>query len=397
MTTVLFIALRELRHEWLAALCFVAALVGGLAPLLLILALKNGVIDAMVDRLVEDPANREVIAMGAGRHEPAFFATLAARPDVAFVVPATRTINAQANALRNPRGRQVEQAVPLIPSAPGDPLLMGAAPDVGPGRVVLSAPLAEALGLSAGDMAEMLIGREIAGRREVARAGFEVLAVLPAARYARPAVFLSLPDLLAVERFRDDASLAPQDWQAARPEPASYASFRLYAARLEDLAPLATALREMGVETRPRAQNVALLLGFRDNLARLYTAIALLAVAGFWAAMAANLRGMVARQRLAFSLLSLMGMRAGARRLVPLVQSVVLVLAGVTATLGLVAVMILGVNRLFQATTGAPVAHLAATDVAATLAIGLGTAVTAALWALRAIDRIGPEIVLREG
>ena len=397
MRTVVTLALREMRHEWLAASCFVAALVGGLAPLLVILALKNGVIDRMVDRLVEDPANRELIAVGAGRHEAEFFARLAAREDVAFAMPATRTINAQANAVRNVAGRQMEQAVPLIGSAEGDPLLAGEVPFVAPGKVVLSAPLAEALEVVAGGAVEMLIGREIDGRREVARGDFEVLAVLPEARYGRMAVFLSLPDLLAAERFRDDAAVGVADWLEARAEPAAYASFRIYAARLEDLDPLGDALRAEGVETRPRAQNAALLLGFRENLGFLYAVIAVLAVAGFWAAMAANLRGMVARQRLAFSLLALIGMRDRDRRLVPLVQSVLLVLAGIVATLVLVAGMIFVVNRLFQGSTGETVAHLGAGDVAAALVIGVVTAVTAALWALRAIDGIGPDDVLREG
>jgi putative ABC transport system permease protein len=397
MTAAVQIALRELRHEWLASLCFVAALVGGLAPLLVILALKNGVIDAMVDRLVEDPANRELIAVGAGRHETAFFDRMSARRDVAFVMPATRTINAQANAVRNLEGRQMERAVTLIPSAEGDPLLAGAAPFVEPGKVVLSQELAESLDVAAGGQVEMLIGREIDGQRESARAQFAVLAVLTPDRYGRMAVFVSLSDLLAVERFRDDASVRAADWLEARDAPSSYASFRLYAAQLQDIGPLAQALRAEGVETRPRAQNAALLLGFRDNLGFLYSVIAVLGVSGFWAAMAANLRAMVARQRLSFSLLALIGMQDGARRLVPLVQSVLLVFAGLIATLLLVAVIIVLVNRLFFGSTGENVAYLGPDDVAVTLAIGLVTAVTAAFWARRAIAGIGPDDVLREG
>lgn len=393
----MMIALREMRHEWLASLCLVAALVGGLAPLLLILALKNGVIDAMVGRLVEDPANRELIAVGAGRHGPAFFEGLAARADVAFVMPATRAINAQANALRNPATRRSEASVTLIPSAAGDPLLAGAAPFVRPGAVVLSAELAEALGLRAGGQVEMVIGRDIDGRREAARARFEVLAVLPPERYTRKALFLALPDLLAAERFRDDPALTPESWQEPRPAPETYASFRLYAARLEDIAPLGASLRAAGVETRPRAQNAALLLNFRNNLGLLYGVIAVLGVAGFWAAMAANLRGMVARQRLAFSLLALIGMPRRQRRLVPMVQSVLLALAGMVAALGLVAGILLVVNQLFQRSTGETVAWLGLADLGATLLIGAIVAVTAAIWSLRAVDGIGPDQVLREG
>jgi putative ABC transport system permease protein len=397
MRLVLTIALRELRHEWLASLCFVAALVGGLAPLLVILALKNGVIDSMVDRLVEDPANREVIAIGAGRHGPAFFEMLATRSDVAFVIPSTRTINAQANAVRNVNSRRIEQAVPLIPSGTGDPLLAGDVGFVSAGRVVVSAELATALEVSSGSKVEMLIGREIDGMRETARVEFEVIDVLSPERYGRMAMFLSLPDLLATERFRDDRTIQTSDWTDPRPEPEYYASFRLYAARLADIAPLSAELRAMGVDTRPRAQNATLLLGFRKNLTFLYAVIAALAVTGFWAAMAANLRGMVARQRLALSLLALIGMRDRDRRMVPLVQAVVLVLTGIVTTLLLVSGMVLAVNHIFQASTGETVAQLGLHDLAATLCIGMITAVTSAVWAMRAIDGIGPDDVLREG
>lgn len=396
MRQATFLALREMRHEWLASLCFLAALIGGLAPLLLILALKNGVIDNMVDGLIEDPGNRELIAMGAGAHRPEFFDMLAARGDVGFVMPATRSINALANGLRNPVERRLERSVPLMPSAPGDPLLpegMG----VAPGRIVLSAPLAEALALKPGDEAEIMIGRDVDGRREDVRATWTVAGVLPQESYGRHLVLLSLSDLVAIERFRDDATITPDDWLATRPAPDRYASFRVYARRLQDIDTLRQALQAEGVETRPRAANAALLIGFRDNLAFLYTVIAILAIGGFWAAMAANLRGMVERQRISFSLLSLVGMRAGARRAIPMIQALVLVGGGIVLTLGLVALLIVAVNATFARSTGETVASLGLADVAMTLGLGGVVAISAALWARRAIDGVGPDEVLRSG
>lgn len=395
MKTVLLLSLRELRHEWLSSLCFIAALVGGLAPLLIILALKNGVIDTMVDRLVEDPANREIVAVGAGAHAAAFYKALSERPDVDFVVPATRSINAQANALRNPETRALEQAVTMIPSGPGDPLLGSAT--VAPGAVVLSDELARALELSAGQQVEILIGREIDGRRETARALLDVRAIARPEAYARKAVFVALPDLVATERFRDTAAISPETWRAAAAEPERYASFRLYAKRLEDLQGLERDLRAQGIEARARAQNAAMLIGFRDNLAFLYMVVAGLGIAGFWAAMAANLRGMVARQRLNFSLLSLIGMKSGERRMVPMVQSAVLVSTGILLTLVLVVALVAAVNATFRRTTGETIAWLGMTDVVAVVVLGITVAATAAFWAIRAIGGIGPDEVLREG
>lgn len=396
MRDVLYIALREMRREWLATACFLAALVGGLAPLLLILALKNGVVDAMVERLVEDPANREIIALGAERHDADFFAALRARPDVGFSMPATRSINALADGLRNPVTRQVDRAVPLMPSAPGDPLTRGMK-GVAVGKVVLSASLAKTLDVSAGGRVELLIGRKIAGTAQLARAMLDVASVLPPERYGRALMLLSLPDMVAIERFRDDATISPADWRAARPLPAEFASFRLYARHLEDVAPLADWLKSQGIEARPRAPNVPLLIGFRRNIALLYSVIAVLAVGGFWAAMAANLRGMVERQRVTFSLLALLGMRASLRRMVPLAQAVLLVGGGIVATLLLVLALVWAVNAAFSASAAEGIARLGTGDIAATVAIGAVLALSAGIWAVMAIDRIGSDEVLREG
>lgn len=390
------LALRELRHQWLAAACFIAALVGMLAPLLILLALKNGVIGAMVDSLVEDPANREIIAMGTETYDKSFFADMAARPDVGFVMPATRRINATANALRNPATRALEQAVPLIPSAPGDPLVPGDLP-VSEGQVWLSAELASVLGASAGARIEMLINREVDGVRETARLPLSVLGVLPEENYARKAMFLSLPDLLAVESFRDDVSRQSDTLDRGTPMPERFASFRLYARDLGDLRSVMAELQARRVLARPRAENASLLLSFRDNLNILYAFIAVIAILGFWSAMAANLRGMVQRQRVSLSLLRLLSMSRWGCAQMPLIQSLVLVGLGVGATLLLVLPVLVALNVAFQMPSGSPVARLGFVDLIWTGALGIVTAVTAAIWAMRAAAEIKSDEVLHHG
>lgn len=387
------LALREMRHDWQAAACFVAALVGVLAPLLIVLALKNGAIAALLGQLVDDPSNRELIAVGAGRHGPAFFDGLAARGDVAFVLPATRSINAVADAVRNRDARRLERRVTLIPSAPGDPISPEAA--VAPGRVVLSAPLARALDAGPGDTVELRVDRRIGRDGQTAVAALEVAGLVPPTLYGRKAMFLSLPDLLAVERFRDDATVTPGTWTDPAPAPAHYASFRLYAATLAAVAPLERALAGQGVETRPRARNVALLIAFRRNLDILFAVIAALAAAGFWAAMAANLRGSVERQRVSLSLLALMGLAERERRLIPTVQGVVLVALGVVATLMLVLPVLAVINQVFTPEGVARVARLGPADLGATVFLGLATAVTSSVWAVKSIGEIKPDEVLR--
>ncbi len=385
------LALRELRHDWQAALCFVAALAGVLGPLLIVLALKNGVIGTMVGRLIEDPSNREILAIGADQHDAAFFATLNAREDVEFVVPATRSINTSANAIRHEAARKLERAVPLIPSAAGDPLIQGE--PVEGGRVWISETLAEDLSAQPGDSLDMIIGREVDGQRENARRDLQIIGIVPSETWPRAAVFLSVPDLLAVERFRDDLSATPGNWTAPVEEPESYASFRLYTRSLDDIGAVSDYLTSVGVQSRPRAENAALLLSFRRNLNILFTAIAALAVFGFWAAMSANLRGMVERQRVIFSLFSMLTMPERQRCLIPVVQSLALVMGGVAATLVIIAPFLLAINVTFD-TTGEAVARLYVGDVAATLLLGAVTAVTAAVWAVIAVRNVEPQEVL---
>lgn len=395
MTLPLRLALRELRHDWIAALCFVAALVGVLGPMLILLALKNGVIGGMVDRLVEDPANREIIAVGTGEYDKDFFDWLGARQDVAFFSPATRSINALADGLRSGDGSRTELSVPLIVSGPGDPLL-GAAP-VSPGKVWITATLAEQLGVSNGGAVTMFIGREISGRQESARAELTIAGVVPADRYRRPAVFLSLPDLLAVERFRDQATVTPDIWLQDISAPPHYASFRLYARDLAQLEPLMQALSSRGVETRPRAENAVLLLKFRSNLDLIYALLAVLALAGFWAAMAANLRGMVERRRLAFSLLRLIGMPGRTRAMIPLLHSLLLIGSGIAVSFAVVLPALGLLNLIVPGADQDIIAALGWRDAVGAVGIGAVTAVTAATWAMYAVATIKSEEVLRHG
>lgn len=224
----------------------------------------------------------------------------------------------------------------------------------------------------------------------------DVLGVIPRRILAQEALFVSLPDLIAVERFLDDETVTPESWMADRNLPETYASFRLYVRDLGDLDRVSADLERIGVTVRPKARNAILLLDFRANVNLLYTAIAIIAAIGFWAAMAANLRGMVERQRETFSLLRLLGFSAWGRRALPLVQGQLLVFGGVIVSLLLVLPVLLVVNRIFAAQeTG--IATLSGTDMMLTLGLGLFLALAASFWALLAVQDIGAEEVLRNG
>lgn len=388
------LSVKELRHDWQAALCFVAALVGILAPLLVVLAIKNGVVGNMVERLIEDPSNRELIPIGAGHYTDDFFANLRSDHRVAFVIPRTRSINTLADAFRNKKTRKSERTVALVPSAKGDPLLGDMT--VAPGEIILSQPLAHDLQAKIGDELEIVIGREIDGATEVAKARLKVVGVAPLAAMAKKTVFLAVEDLLKVEKFRDDKNIIVEAWfNDLVVQPQNFASFRLYVKELSDLSPVKLELQKEGVEVRPKATNAAVLLEFQNKLNVIYACIAALAVTGFWAAMAANLRGMVERQRIAFSLLRFLGLSEPGRKLIPLIQGQILVLIGVGLTFVLLLPILAMANAALAGAADEKVATLSMADILATVAICSLTAMTAAVWALRAVSSISAKEVLQ--
>ncbi|MEM6409531.1 MAG: ABC transporter, partial [Pseudomonadota bacterium] len=189
--------------------------------------------------------------------------------------------------------------------------------------------------------------------------------------------------------------LTPETWRDGTAEQEAYASFRIYAERLEDLRTLEGALTDAGAQVRPRAENATVLLLFRKNLDILYAAVALIAAAGFWAAMAANLRGVVERQRVSFSFLDLLGLSDRARKSIPVFQSLILVGLGICVTFIIVVIILVSINAGFANAPQQMAARLGLGDVIGTLILGLVTALTASGWAVLAIDKIGTEEVLR--
>lgn len=396
MSLALHLALADLRHDWRGALCFMAALTGVLAPLLILFALKSGTIDRLVETLFDNPANRQIIApaSAATALSAADFERIAAWPGVGFVVPATRQINASADTVRAAGGRRLARDVSLIPTAPGDPLLASAGPGVG--EAALSAALAARLRVAEGDAVEIFIGRRIGGVGETASASLLVAAVLDETVLGIEAALVPLPFLLAVERFRDDAATTTADWLRPAPPPERFAAFRLYADRLDGLQAVIDRLeREEGIAARPLARNAALLVEFQAGLQRLFILIAALGLVGFWAALAANLRGLAERRRTSYSALRLLGAPARLRLALPLIQSLLLVAAGLVVTAAVVLPVILLINASAPGDAAGNAARLSPASIGATVVLLAAAAVTASGWAMATVARIPPDEVLR--
>ncbi|MEZ5669409.1 MAG: FtsX-like permease family protein [Alphaproteobacteria bacterium] len=391
----------DFRFEGGMSFCFVAALAGVLTPLIILLALKYGFIDALTQRLTGDPRNLEVTPVGAGRYDAAWFAAMADDDAVGFVIPRTRQIAATADlAFAGANGAAVVTAE-LIPTAAGDPLIaLSGTPPPAPGEVLLSDRAARELGAAAGDAVDLIVVRTRDGGREVARRSFVVAAVLPPDAFGRPAAFVDLSVLLAAEDFRDGRAVP--DWGFADdpppPEPRLFASFRLYAADLDAVAALEDRLVAAGGDVRTRAADIAAVQRLDASLSVLFLIVVALGGTGFLVSMGASLWANVARKQKALSVIHLLGAPRRALALFPLTHAALIaVIGGVASALAALAVSAV-INAVFadQVAGTEQVCRLVWWHVALALAATLVLALAAAALAAWRVLRIAPAEGLRD-
>ncbi len=333
--TLIKLAWRDAWHEWKISLCLVLALAAVLSPLLVLFALKSGIVTTLVGRLKSDPRNLEIVIVGNSKLRPAWFADLADRPQVGFVVPRTRSLAATADLVAP--DRTFQSAVDLLPTAAGDPLLgPEAAIPQAANEVALSHGLAGKLDVAAGDPLTAIIQRNLEGEKQRLRLDLTVVAVLPEAAYAGDAAFVTEPLLVAAEDYRDGYALPAHgvDDGAAKPDrPRAFASARLYASGLDDVAPLAEWLRREGLEVRTRAAEIEDVRAIDRVLTFLFLVIAVLGSCGYLISLAASLWANVDRKRRDLALLRLIGFRARAIMLFPAAQAAVVAAGGIVLSL----------------------------------------------------------------
>ncbi len=396
------LALQDYRHEWVMSSCAVLALAAVLIPLLVLFGLKYGIITSLLDPLVQNPRYREIAPVTSGNYAPDWFAEMASRGDVAFVVPRTRSLAASIR-LRAPGsdvGRIID--VELVPSAAGDPVLGDALPAPnGFDDAVLTETAAEKLGVAAGARVEGLVTRTRGGRQETVRLPLEVAGIAPVSAFARDGLFVSVSLLAAVEDFLDGRAVPALGWDGAAPrsEQRAFAGFRLYADGIDDVAGLRAGLMEQGIEVRTSIADIALVQTLDRNLSIVYWIIALIAIGGYCVSFASNVWANVDRKRREFSVLRLTGFRTGEIVWFPILQ------AAFTAALAwLVACVVYLIvqgtlNALFASTVGGgqPVCRLRLWHLAAALALTLLAAAASAAVGGRRVARLEPSIGLRDG
>ena len=322
------LAVRDYFHEWQMSGCFVLALAAVLGPLMVLFGLKFGIVGAMMDELIEDPRNREIRPVGSGHYEAHWLQSVEGQPEVAFLVPRTRSIAATIE-LGSQRSSRIVP-VELNASDLGDPLL---APDKpapeGLDRIVLSATTAEKLDVGDGDILDGSLARRFRGRQERVHLPLVVVAIAPVQAFSRDGAFVSVSLLEALEDFRDGRAVPELGWTG---EPAdtdrTYPGFRLYARSIHDVSGLRGAFLELGIDVHTQVAEIDLVRRMNRNLTAVYWVIAVIGIVGFSLSLGASLWANVDRKRKELSVLRLVGFRTMDIVWFPMVQALFTAILG---------------------------------------------------------------------
>lgn len=327
MIISLVLALRDLWHERRLNICGILAYSAILTPLLILFGLKYGLLTSMTDRLLSDPLILEVIPVGAGQYDEQWFETVRGWPEVAFVIPKTRSIATSVNVKRIDAPATRSLNADLIPTGPGDPLLARAGISIPlSGEAVISAELAERLNLSDEDILHVIVRRVVNDRNEPIVESLKVAAVASEEVFNRAAIWTDFEFLFAVEQYRDGYEVNAFN-VTGRPAPSPrqpFSSFRMYANDLDAVISLRSRLRDQNVEARTQASRIASMLQLSRNVTLLFWVIATVATTGFLLAMGANLWASVERKTTALSIVHLMGGKRRHLMIFPITQAIVM-------------------------------------------------------------------------
>jgi putative ABC transport system permease protein len=369
-------------------ICFAMTVTAVLVPLLLLLGLKTAVIDHLLAQLRADPVNREIIHQGNKHFDDAWFDKIAARPDVAFVVPRTREISSQIDVghAENPTlGFEAEMVV----SAPGDPVLGALSDRLGSADVIVTDRLARRGHFQLGDALDVWALRHAMEPRR-ADIVLRIAAILPETNYHRGAIFVPLSVATDLEDFSDGWAVPSRHWPGNPPQSArAYASFRLYARDIAQVDGLQNDLLRQDLNVASNSTVIDWTLTLDRQLTQLFAIIAACAGAGVVVALGASLWANVARKRRELSLLRMMGVSQWSMPIFPMVQAALVALLGGGLAAGVALLVAAFLNAYYGGAylQGAPICLIPPeqlmTVIGCAMAVALVSGAAAAVPALR--------------
>jgi putative ABC transport system permease protein len=401
LKTILRLALKDYSYERLLTICAVMGLAAILAPLLVLFGVKSGIINTMVDRLVNDPRNLEISPIGSGHYSPKWFSAKDELPGVAFIIPQTRSIAANMILYHKKGDWSHTLAVDLIPTGEGDPLLeKWAKIPADNTAVVLSASAARKLNVSAGQTIIGRIGRSVRGKKEQVKIDLKVAAILPIEAFSRDAAFVRLILLEATEDYRDGFASRVFGWpgKARQKGPREYSSFRLYARSINEVAELSDLLTRQGLEIYTRAEEIEVVRSLDRSFNLIFRLIAFVAVCGYFASMASSVLANVNRKSRHLGITRLIGFSTKNIVWFPIVQAIATSILGTGLATGLYLISALIINRLFAQylSKGEYVCRLSIDHLIIAFMLTLFLSILASGYAAFRVAKIEPSKVIRD-
>jgi len=329
----------DLRYDWRMSGILVASIAAILAPLLLLLGLKTGIVTQMRQNLLADPHNLEIIIYQNAHLTRDWFEAMRKQEAVAFIIPRTRTINATMDIVDR---RRVLPAVELLPTGSGDPLLESVRVPRHWSEVLISFSMAQSLDVQVGDKLRGILKRRVHGQQQSVELVLQVLGVVPEQALSRDALFAVVDLLTMAEDYRDGYAVPEFNVHAGisdHNEPRIYANARIYARDLESVASLAGQLRAQNLEVRTHAREIENMQIIDGTLTLIFAAVTLLSSLGGAMVFGGSLWVNIERKKQQLALLRLLGCRRGDVMLIPVLQSCVIAGAAFILSVGLYAMM----------------------------------------------------------
>jgi putative ABC transport system permease protein len=291
-------------------------------------------------------------------------------------------------------GSPVVPRVTLLATGAGDPYLPEGPPPE-PGEIVLSAPLAGALGVEGARARVEALLDAPPGEAEGAAMSFAVTGRTEAGVWGRMGALLHPDDLFAIQDWTH-GGIASGDLDAVRgtrAEREAYPSLRIYAADADGAFRVMDRLAARGVPTGGTPGTAAELVSLRDALDTGFVTVAAVALAGVAATLSATLWMAVIRNRRPLSLLRLGGLPRRGAMLIPVTQALAIGAMGWAISILAYAAMTGLLDRLLADTLGVEgrLARLRWPELAASGGATLAVCALAAVWAATAVTAITPE------
>lgn len=318
--------MQDLWHDRSVSFCIISSLVAVIAPLLLMFGLRYGVVSQLQQELARDPRNLEIRMVSSGHYSAEWIAALQKKSEVGFAIGQTRSLNTQADLLKD-MSHFIENAE-VIPTGLGDPLL-GALQLEGEDEVILSSEAARRLAVREGDTIRLRVMRQLDTRREWGERTLTVGAILVPTYFNRPALFVQQSLLLALESFRDGYRIPMLGISTGLPltdKPPMFARARIYANSIDQVAALDLWLKQQRIETVSRLADIENIKSINRVLSLIFNVIAGTALIGCIASLIGAFLANVDRKRKHIAVLRLLGFTSPAVGLYIIFQGVILTL-----------------------------------------------------------------------